>query len=57
VGKRVGKRPLGTLRRRWGIFLKWIFKKSLVGVDRIVLAQNRGRWQAFMNAAVNRWIA
>lgn len=53
----MGKRPLGTLRRRWGIFLKWIFKKSLVGVDRIVLAQNRGRWQAFMNAAVNRWIA
>jgi len=27
VGKPEGKRPLGKPRRRWGIILKWIFRK------------------------------
>jgi hypothetical protein len=27
VKKLEGKRPLGRRRRRWGIILKWIFKK------------------------------
>jgi hypothetical protein len=27
VGKPEGKRPLGRLRRRWRIILRWIFKK------------------------------
>ena len=27
VGKSEGKRPLGRPRRRWGIILRWIFRK------------------------------
>jgi len=27
AGEPEGKRPLGKLRRRWGIILKWIFRK------------------------------
>jgi len=27
VGKTEGKRPLGRLRRRWRIILRWIFGK------------------------------
>jgi hypothetical protein len=27
VEKPEGKRPLGRQRRRWGIILRWIFKK------------------------------
>jgi hypothetical protein len=27
VGKPEGKRPLGKPRRRWGIILRWIFRK------------------------------
>jgi len=32
VGKPEGKRPLGRSRRRWGIILRWIFRKWSVGV-------------------------
>jgi len=32
LGKPEGKRPLGTRRRRWGIILRWIFRKWNVGV-------------------------
>ena len=27
VGKPEGRRPLGRPRRRWGIILRWIFRK------------------------------
>ena len=27
VGKPEGKKPLGRPRRRWGIILRWIFRK------------------------------
>jgi hypothetical protein len=27
VEKSLGKRPMGRPRRRWGIILRWIFKK------------------------------
>ena len=27
VGKPEGKRPFGRPRRRWGIILRWIFRK------------------------------
>jgi len=36
VGKSEGRRPLRKPRRRWGIILKWIFKKwegSMDGID------------------------
>ena len=32
VGKPEGKRPLGRHRRRWGIILRWIFRKWDVGI-------------------------
>jgi len=32
VGKPKGKRQPGRLRRRWGIILRWIFRKWDVGV-------------------------
>ena len=32
VGKLKGKKPLGKPRRRWGIKLRWIFRKWDVGV-------------------------
>ena len=36
VGKPEGKRPLGRPRRRWGIILRWIFRKweGVVGTGR-----------------------
>jgi len=46
VGKPEGKRPLGRPRHRWGIILKWIFRKLDEGMDWIYLAQNRDRWRA-----------
>jgi hypothetical protein len=35
------------------IILKWIFKKWVGGIDWIDMAQDRGRWQALVNAVVN----
>ena len=35
------------------IKLKWIFRKWDGGVDGIDLAQNRDRWRAIVNAAMN----
>jgi hypothetical protein len=32
VGKPEGKRPLGRPRHRWGIILRWIFRKWDVGL-------------------------
>jgi len=31
VGKPEGKRTLGRHRRRWGIILRWLFRKRDVG--------------------------
>jgi hypothetical protein len=56
VGKPKGKRPLGRPSRRWedGIRMDpreigWVGD----GVDWIRLAQDRDRWQAFVNAVMN----
>jgi hypothetical protein len=32
VGKPEGKRPVGRPRYRWGIILRWILRKWVVGV-------------------------
>jgi hypothetical protein len=53
VGRPEGRLPLGRPRRRWGIILKWIFKKWDGRMDWIELAQNRDRWQAVVNAVMN----
>ena len=51
MGKPQGKIPVGRPRRRWGIILKWIFKKwDGNPMDWIDLAQDRGRWRLLVNS-------
>jgi hypothetical protein len=54
VGKPVGKRPLGRLRRRWVDNIRMDLGEVGWGdVDRIGLAQDRNRWRAFVNSILN----
>ena len=46
LGKRMGKKPLGTLSHKWGIILKRIFKKLVVSMDWIDVGQGTDMWQA-----------
>jgi hypothetical protein len=49
-----GKRPLGKTRHRWVVNTKMEPKEvECVGMDVIELAQDRGRWQALVNAVMN----
>jgi hypothetical protein len=52
VGRPEGRRQLGRPRRRWMI-LNWFFKRWDGGMNWIELAQNRGRWRAVVNVAMN----
>jgi len=54
VGKPEGKRPLGRPRRRWEDNIKMDLQEvGCGGIDLIEMAQDRGRWQAFVNAVMN----
>jgi hypothetical protein len=54
VGKPEGKRPLGRPRRRWVDNIKSdIFYIGWGAVDSIGLVQDRDRWRALVNAAMN----
>jgi hypothetical protein len=54
VGKPEGKRPLGRLRLRWVDNIKMDFGETgWRGVDWIGLAQDRDKWRALVNAAMN----
>jgi hypothetical protein len=54
VGKPEGKRPLGRPRRRWIDNIKMeLVEIGLSVVDWIVLAQDRYRWRALVNAIMN----
>ena len=54
VGKPEGKRPLGRPSRRWEDNIKMDLEEVVFGgIDRIELAQDRGRWRALVNAAMN----
>jgi hypothetical protein len=54
VGKPEGKRPLGRPRRRWEENIKMDLQKVGCRVmDWIELAQDRDRWRALANAAMN----
>ena len=53
-GKPEGKRPLGRLRHRWEDNIKMDFKEVRCGsIDWIVLAQDRSRWRALVDAVMN----
>jgi hypothetical protein len=53
VGKPEGKRPLWR-RRRWEDNIKMDLQRVGCGaVDWIVLAQDRDRWRALVNAVMN----
>jgi hypothetical protein len=56
VGKSVGKRPLGSLRRRWEYNITMDLYEVGWRHDWIDLAQDRDRRQAFVNAMMNLWI-
>jgi len=49
VGKPEGERPLGRPRRRWENNIKM----DLQEVEWIVLAGDRDRWRALVNAVMN----
>jgi hypothetical protein len=54
VGKPEEKRPLGRSRRRWEDNIRMDFQEvGCGGVDWIGLAQDRDRWRALVNAAMN----
>jgi hypothetical protein len=54
VGKPEGKRPLWRTRRRWQDNIKVDLQEVICGgTDWIELAQDKDRWRALVNVAMN----
>ena len=53
VGKPEGKRPLGRPKRRWEDDIKMDLQDVGWGMNWIDQAQDRDRWQAVVNGAMN----
>ena len=53
VGKPEGKRPLVRPRRRWEDNIKMALQEVGWGMVWIDVAQDRDRWRALVNAAMN----
>jgi hypothetical protein len=57
VGKPEGRRPLRRPRRRWLDNIRMdLVEVGWVDVDWIGLAQDRYRWSALVNSALNLWV-
>jgi hypothetical protein len=57
VGKLEGKRQLGRPRRGWEDYIRMDLKEiGWGGMDWIDLAQDRDRWGAVVNTAMNLWV-
>jgi len=57
VGRPDVKSPLGVSRHRWQGNIKVDLQVvGWRGMDWIDLAQNRDRWRALVNTAVNLWV-
>jgi predicted secreted protein len=53
-----GKRPLGRPRGRWEDKIKMdLWEIGIDGANWIQLAQDRGRWRAFVNTVMNLRVA
>jgi len=58
VGKYEGKSPLENPRHRWEDNIKiYLQEVGCKGMDWIDVAQDRNRWRALMNAAMNLRVA
>lgn len=54
IGMPEGRRPLGRLRRTWEVNVKTdLTEIGIDGVNWMHLGQNRARWRAFLNTAIN----
>jgi hypothetical protein len=53
VGRPEGRRPLGRPRRRWEDNIKMDLQGVGWCMDWIMLAQDRDRWRALVNAVMN----
>jgi hypothetical protein len=54
MGKPEGQKPLGRIRRKWEDNVEMDLQQvRCEGLDRIELAQNRGRWRPIVNAVMN----
>jgi len=57
VRKPEGKRPLGRPKHRWEDDIKMGLQEvGCGGKDWIVLAQDRDRWRALVNAVMELWV-
>jgi hypothetical protein len=54
VGRPEGRRLVGTPRRRWDN-IKMDLQEEGWGIDWSVLAQDRDRWRALVNAVMKLW--
>ena len=53
MGKPEGKRPFGTTRSRWEDKNMGSQEVGCGGMDRIDLAQDRGKWRTLVNVVMN----
>ena len=53
MSKPDGKKPLGIKRLRWDDNIRMDLQEVGWGIERIDLTEDKDRWRAFVNAAMN----